>query len=208
MLKKSFNLIFAAAILSSCATTKMERSHYFPGTEELSRADYKVTGDRTSEGSVTTSFGFINSAQTSKDYKKGVIGNIRREGGSILLGNLKINLTGFVTGAALSVSSAFLITKMAGTNNNLKSNNYGKPRVPMYFSIIPGAIIGYGLNNMFSATPTKKAQDLANYNFLETHKSDYILNPRYEIHEKSTFFKKTATIKLTSKGINIIPDIE
>jgi hypothetical protein len=203
-----YTVTLFSLLLSSCAINKNERSHYFPGTEELKRTDYEVVGDRMQEETVSTSFGFIHSSQTGKNYKKGVIGNISREGGSILVGNFKINLGGFVTASALSFGTSYLITKWSGTNNNRSSNNYGNPRIPFKFSIIPGTIIGLGINNLISASPTQKAIDLANFNFLENNKSDYLLNPRYEIKENSTFFKKTATVKMTSKGINIKPDIK
>ena len=211
-MKNTLHIIATITILSmllgSCAIHKNERSNYFPGTEQLKRSDYDVVGDRMQEETVSTTFGFIHSSQTGKNYKKGVIGNISREGGSILVGNIRINLGGFVTASALSFGSAFLITQWSGTNNNISSNNYGNPRIPLKFSIIPGTIIGLGINNLISASPTQKAIDLANFNFLENNKSDYLIKPRYEIKENSTFFKKTATVKLTSKGINIKPDIK
>jgi hypothetical protein len=207
-IKKTFLLFIIVLIISSCVSTKIERSNYFPGTEQLSRNDYKVIGDRVSEGTITTSYGFIQSTQFGKDYKKGVIGSMSKESGSILVGGFKIKLSGFVTGIALSYGSALIITKLSGTVNNVQSDNYGNPRIPVYLSIVPGTVIGLSLNNVFSHTPTQKAMDLANYNFLTNHKSDYLLNPRYEINEKGYLFKKTVTVKLTSKGINILPDIE
>ena len=196
----------AIILFSSCVTYKNERSTYFPGTEPLSRSDYYTLGDASVEATVQTTFGFLHSTQTGKNYKRGYIGHIKREGGSILIGKFKINMASLFTASAFTFGSSFLINRYSGKVNNISSNRYGQARIPYVYALIPGTAIGMGLNNMFASTPTNKAVDLANYNFLDQYKADYLLNPRYSIEERSTMFTKTATVKLTSKSITIKAD--
>jgi hypothetical protein len=195
--------ISSIILLSSCSVYKNERSTYFPGTEPLKRSDYYTLSDASVEETVTTKFGFLHSTQTGEEYKRGYIGNIKREGGSILVGNFRINVASILLSAAFSVGSAFLITEWSGTVNNTFSKRYGENRIPFKYSLVPGIAMGLMLNNLFSSTPTKRAIDLVNYNFLDKYEADYLLNPRYEIREKSSLFTKSATVKLTSKSIKI-----
>lgn len=201
--KSILSILSISILLVSCSTYKNERSTYFPGTEKLKRSDYYTLADASVEESVTTRFGFMHSSQTGKEYKKGYVGNIKREGGSILIGMMKINLSSFATAAAISVGASYSMTYLSGKVKNINSSRYQQWRIPIIYTIIPGALVGLTLNNMISAAPTRKAKDMTNYNFLEKYKADYLLNPRYEVVEKSTLFSKTSTVKLTSKSIKI-----
>ena len=172
----------------------------------LSRNEYTITDDKTAEATVTEHFGLW---YDNKDvnHKKGII---KLSAGNLTIGNFNLNLSGALFGTALSIGTGYLL---ANINYNTwrfqKHADMAKPKstaryLPNGIAYPVGLIIGFGLNTVIAPSPDKHAEKLAMFSMITDNKFDYVMNPRFELTKKSSLFKKTSTVKLTAKGMNII----
>lgn len=190
-------------IISSCTTTLKTTGEKILEIPPLQRTDYTISDDKVSEATVTTYFGLLSSSNTGRNYKQG---KFNTGAGKITIGTFNIDLIGLLAASAVTVAGGYLLSNY---NFNDKVLNFGKhSNKDRYMSSVPAYgtcfILGFGLNSVLFPAHVNSAGDLAKYNLLNENKFDYVLNPRYDIVRRNFIFKKTATVKITAKGINII----
>jgi len=195
-------------LLSSCSSVSKMATEKDVKTDALHRSEYTVSEDKVAEASVTQTLGLYYKNKDVK-HKKGII---KMNTGNLTIGNFNLNLSGVLFASVLTIGVGY------GLNNfDFATNTYRKHSemekvdskavyMPTGFSYTIGLIAGFGINALVAPCPSKRAESLAKYNFITDNKFDYIINPRFELEKKNNFLKKTATIKLTAKGMNIITD--
>lgn len=209
-MKTLTNLIFPTIILAitSCTSTSKMLLEQDVKINSLTRNEYTITEDKSAEATVTQYFGLW---YDNKDvnHKKGII---KMSTGNLTIGNFNLNLTGALFATTLSIGTGFVLSNTNFDTWRFQSHSsMVKPRsnaryLPNGLAYGSGVIIGFGLNALIAPSPYKHAEKLAMFNFISDNKFDYIINPRFELTKKNSFFKKTATVRLTAKGMNIITD--
>ncbi len=196
-------------IMTSCNTATKIVSKMKVSTEPFKRSEYKISDDKNAEATVTQTLGLF---YNNKDFKnkKGII---KMNNGNLKIANFNFNVSGLILASALSIGSGFILSNIdykAGKyrRHSSMTNNPSTWVEFMPYSIAYpcGLIIGFGINALIAPAPYRKAENIATYKLISDNKFDYIINPKFEIINKNDIFKKTSTVRITAKGINIIPD--
>ena len=210
IMKKTFLIksITFLILISSCTSVRKMTTEKEISTNSLNRSEYTISDDKVAEASVTQTLGLFYNNKDAK-LKKGII---KMHTGNLTIGNFNLNISGVIFASTVTLGSGYLLNNYDFASSSfIKHSDMVKPNsnatyTPTVVSYALGAILGFGLNALIAPSPNKKAESLAKYNFINDNNYDYIINPRFELCTENNFFKKTAKVKLTAKGMNIKTD--